>query len=202
MNWFDFLVGVFLIIALFKGYQKGFIMQLVGLATIIIAAIFGGKLAQLILPELNRMIDTSPNIALALSYVLAFVAIALVVFLIGRVVQKFISVVQLSFINRVLGGVVALVSTMLVLSIVLNIVLILDVNETVIKKEIKESSFFFERVEAVVPAIVPYLNQEVLENVPEKYREEIERKSDSLLQFSPNPTKIDSTYQQRYFDID
>ncbi len=192
MNWFDLTVGILLLIAFINGYRKGLIMQLVGLATIILAAIFGGRLAQTILPEINRLVDLSPEAARVLSFILAFVAIALVLSLVGRILQRFIDIVFLSFINRVLGAVIAVGTMMVFLSILLNLVLMLDHNEQVINEKTKEESFFFERVEAVIPAIVPYLEPEIwYEIVPEKYREEIEKKSDP----------IDSTYQQRHFNV-
>lgn len=203
MNWIDLTAGVFLLIALFNGYRKGLVMQIVGLTTVILAAIFGGRLAELILPELNRLIDISPNVAHVLSYIFAFVAIAIVIFLIGKMIHKFINAVQLTFINRLLGGIVAMGTTMLFLSILLNLVLMLDPEERLIKKETKETSFFFERIESVVPAMVPYLNKEIWNQyIPEKYRKVIDEKSDSLKQYAPNNIQIDSTYQQKYFEID
>ena len=48
MNWFDILIGILLLLAVVNGYRKGLIMQLVGLATLILAAIFGGRLAEII----------------------------------------------------------------------------------------------------------------------------------------------------------
>lgn len=202
LNWFDTVIGILLLIAMINGYRKGLIMQLVGLTTIVLAAIFGGRLAEIILPEISGLINLSSEAARVLSFILAFALIAIVLSLVGRLLQKFIDVVLLSFINRILGAVIAAGTMMLFLSIVLNLVLMLDTNEVVIKKEIREGSFFFERVEAVVPAIIPYLNQEFwYENVPEKYREEIEHKSDSIYQSFPGSNPIDSTYQQRHFDV-
>jgi len=134
--------------------------------------------------------------------VLAFAAIAILLSLIGRLLQKFIDVVMLSFVNRLLGAIIAAGTMMLFLSILLHLVLMLDKEEVVLKKEIREASFFFERVEAVVPAIVPYLGQEFWDDyVPERYREEIEMKSDSIYQSSPGNNAVDSIYQKRYFDI-
>src|SRR5690554_2015424 len=202
MNWFDILIGILLLIALINGYRKGLIMQLVGLATIVLASIFGGRLAERILPEITGLTNLSPEAARVLSFILAFALIAIVLSLIGRLLQKFIDVVLLSFFNRLMGAVIATGTMMLFLSIILNLVLMLDKNEVVIRKEIREDSFFFERVEAVVLAMIPYLNQEFWdEYVPEKYREEIEKKSDSIYQPLPGGERIDSTYQQRYFDV-
>ncbi len=203
MNWFDILVGILLLIAFINGYRKGLIMQLVGLATIILAAIFGGRLAEKILPDIHRLLEFSPNAARVLSFVLAFALIAIVLSLIGRLLQKFIDVVLLSFVNRLLGSVVAMATMMLFLSILLNLVLMLDRDETVIDRKTRQESFFFERVEAVIPAIIPYLNKEYWEEyIPRNYREEIERKSDSIYQSLPEGSQIDSAYQQRHFKVD
>lgn len=193
MNWFDLTVGILLLIAFINGYRKGLIMQLVGLATIILAAIFGGRIALTILPEINRVTNLSPEMARVLAFILVFVAIAIVLSLIGRLIQRFIDIVLLSFVNRVLGAIIAAGTMMVFLSIILNLILMLDPNENVISKKIKEDSFFFERVEAVVPAIVPYLQPQLWDEIiPEKYREEIEKKG---------VPAIDSTYQQLHFNV-
>lgn len=203
MNWFDILISVLLLIAFINGYRRGLIMQLVGLATIVLAAIFGGKLAATILPELNRLINLAPDVARVLSFVLAFALIAVGISLIGRLLERFINVVFLSFINRVIGAIVAVGTMMVFLSVLLNLVLMLDQKDTLISREVKEDSFFFHRVEAVVPAIVPYLNKEFWEEyVPEKYREEIENKPDSIYKALPSGAPIDSLFQQRHFNVD
>lgn len=203
MNWFDLVTLILLLIALLKGYRKGFIMQLVGLAVIVLAAIFGGNLAATILPEIDRFLDISPDLARVLSFLIAFGLIAVVISIIGRLIQKFVEVVFLNFINRLLGSIIAVGTMMVVLSIILNLVLMLDKSENIITKEIKQDSFFFERVKAVVPAVVPYLNKEYWEEyIPENYRKEIENNSDSLLNNTPGLYNIDSTFQQQHFKLD
>ncbi|RNC66894.1 CvpA family protein [Proteiniphilum sp. X52] len=192
MNWFDLTVGILLLIAFIHGYRKGLIMQVVGLATLVLAAIFGGRLAGTILPEINRLIDLSPQAARVLSFILAFAAIAIALSLVGRILQRFIGIIFLSLINRLLGAVIATGTMMVFLSIILNLALMLDHNGQLINKKTKEESFFFNRVEAVIPAIVPYLQPQLWEEIiPEKYREEIEKKSEP----------IDSAYPQLHFNI-
>lgn len=203
MNWFDLTILIFMLIALVKGYRKGVIMQLVGLAVIVIAAVFGGKLAATILPEINRLLDISPNFARVLSFVISFGLIAVVVSLIGTIIQKFVDIIFLSFLNRILGSVVSVATMMIGLSIILNLILMFDKSENIITTNIRGESFFFERVEIVVPAIVPYLNKDFWEeHIPENYRKEIEDKSDNLLDNMPSIINIDSTFQRQHFNID
>lgn len=196
MNWFDLVILFLLLIALVNGYRKGLVQQLVGLAIILLSAIFGGRLASYILPELYRFLELSPDLARVLSFVLAFAIIAIVISLIGKIIQKLLSVILLSTVNRILGSIIAVGTLMFILSITLNLVLVLDKNETLISEEIKRDSFFFERVEAIVPAVVPYLNKELWEFVPKNYREEIENKSDSIFQNTPKTKDIEIQFSK------
>ena len=203
MNWFDLIAGILLLIAVVNGYRKGLIMQLIGLAILVISAIFGGRVAQNILPHIAEWGNISPEAARVLSFILAFSAIAVGLTLVGRLLQKFIDVVLLSFINRLAGAAIAAGTMMLFLSILLNLILLLDKNESIITPDIKKESFFFKRIEVVVPAIVPHLKKEFWdEYIPERYREEVEKKSDSLYNSFPEKSiSVDSNYQKQYFDV-
>ena len=202
LNWFDLIVLILLLIAFVNGYRKGLVMMLAGLATVILAAIFGGKLAVRILPELQKLFDMSPQLANVLSYVAAFLAIAVVLGLVAALVQKIFETVNLNFVNRLLGSVVSVATTTIVLSILLNLVLMLDSGERMIKPDVKEKSFFYERIQAVVPAIVPYLDKKMWEEfVPEKYRKQIESyDGEQLVPGTGNP--VDSAFQRKYFETD
>lgn len=173
MNWFDIIIGIFLLLALINGYRKGLIMQLIGLAIILLAVIFGGKLAGLIMPELYRIFNFSPEMLHVLSYIVAFAAIALVATLVGQIIERIVDFVFLGFFNRLLGSITAMATTMVILSLLLNLVLILDKEDQIIGRGIEDESFFFGRVQAVVPAIVPFLNKETWEeHLPERIRNE------------------------------
>ena len=161
MNWFDLTVGIALILAIINGFRKGLVMQLAGLAIVILSAVFGGKLAKSILPWITETFEIEFNFAIVISYILAFLGIYLVIVVLGKLIQGVLKVVNLNIINRLLGAVIAMGTMMVVLSILLNLILMIDKNEMIIKKDIKENSFFYERVEAVIPAIVPYLNKDV-----------------------------------------
>ncbi|HHT30601.1 MULTISPECIES: CvpA family protein [Petrimonas] len=202
LNWFDLIVLISLLAAFVDGYRKGLIMMLVGLATVVLAAVFAGRVAVNIKPHLEGVVDLSPQALHVLSYALAFLAIAAVVSLAGMVIQKLFESVNLNFINRLAGSVVSIGTTAVVLSILLNLVLMLDVNERLIKPQIKRESFFYDRIRVVVPAIVPYLDKEIWEEyVPEKYRKQVgEAGNGSDNQQDGQP--IDSDFQKRYFATD
>ena len=112
-NWFDLTVGILLLLAVINGYRKGLIMQLVGLAILVLSAIFGGRVAEMILPHLTGWINLSPEAARVLSFLLAFAAIAIALTLVGKLIQRFFDLVLLSFLNRLIGAVIAAGTMML-----------------------------------------------------------------------------------------
>jgi membrane protein required for colicin V production len=173
MNWFDITIGILLLLAFINGYRKGLVMQLIGLAGILMAVIFGGKFANIILPYLDRVFDLSPQTLHVLSYVIAFVAILLIAALVGQIIERIVDIIFLDFFNRLFGGIIGIATTVIILSLLLNLLLTFDKDERIISAKIKNNSFFFERIEPVVPAIVPYLNKELWnEYIPERYKKE------------------------------
>lgn len=194
-NWFDIIVLVILVIAFFKGIKKGVIRMLVELSIIVVATIFGGKLASNILPELEKITNLSDQWTSVVSYVIAFAIIAVALTLIGSIIQKLINLVSLTFINRIAGGIISMSISVILISILINIILIIDINKDIFKPDMISKSFFFDRVQSVVPAITPYLDNEEIEKIiPEKYIREIEH--------SNSNGKIDSTFQRQYFETD
>jgi membrane protein required for colicin V production len=92
---------------------------------------------------------------------------------------------------------------MVFLSIILNLILLLDNDEVVISQKVRQESFFYERVEAVIPAIIPYLKKELWEDyIPHPYRKDLEKKTDSTDFYLPTSVVIDSIYQQQHFNVD
>ncbi len=71
MNWFDLTIGIILLVAFINGYRKGFVMQVIGFATVVLAAIFGGRIAEKILPEVINISNLSTDAAKVLSFILA-----------------------------------------------------------------------------------------------------------------------------------
>lgn len=191
LNWFDIVVAIVLILAFFNGMQKGLVMQLVSLVGLILAVFFAGQLAKNILPWLMEVVQLSSNVAPVVAYIVAFALIMVVVSLIGNLIQKFMEAVHINFLNKLLGGVIALGISMVILSLILNLVLMLDTKERIIKQETKENSFFYNRVQMVIPAIVPYLNSDIWEEyVPKKYRDQIEQENPEIEENQPDSTGI------------
>ncbi len=168
--------------------------MIIELAIIISAAIFGGHFAARILPELQNTTNLSPQWASVVSYVISFLFIAIVLSLIGKFIQRLFDFANLSFVNRIVGAIISIGIGMVILSIILNITLVLDRNNNIIKEKTAKESFFYDRVKSVVPAIIPYLKFEDINSIiPDEYIDKIDEIKKEI---------IDSEYQEKYFKVD
>lgn len=172
MSWFDIIVSIILLLGFVKGAQKGLVMQLAGLVAIIIAAIFAGKAAKIILPFLLNNTNISISVATVISYISTFTAIVFAVRFVGKMLHGLFEAIHINFLNKILGAIIGVASTMIVLSILLNLAIMLDPKEELITRNIKSETYFYSKIQVVVPAIVPYLKKDLLEQyIPEQLKD-------------------------------
>jgi membrane protein required for colicin V production len=171
LNWFDIFMAIALIVAFASGFRQGLIRQLINFVGPIFAIVFAGQLAKIILPWFLQITKMSHNIVSVISYLSAFAIIMAIISLCGSVIHKLVTIVHLGFFNKLLGSVVSIGIAAVILSLILNMLLILDPKEKIIKKETKQNSFFYKRIQIVVPTFAPYINGEVWKQyIPGEYK--------------------------------
>lgn len=163
MSWFDLITALLLLAFFVRGIRKGVVMQLAGFAAIILGAIFAGKAAEVIEPFLMDTVNISHHVGVVISYIIAFLAIIFGVRLIGKMLHGLFKTLHISILNKVLGAIVSVVSGMVILSIFLNLTTLIDPKEEIITSKIKSETYFYPKIQVLVPLIVPYLNREMLE---------------------------------------
>ena len=191
MSWFDIIVFLVLLGAFIKGMRKGLAMQIAGLAAIVIGAIFAGKAANIILPYLLEIINISSNVAVMLSYAIAFIIIVVGIKIIGRMLHNLFEALYISFLNKILGAALGVVSASLVLSILVNLAVILDTEQDIITERIKTETFFYSKIQKVAPIIVPYLKEEIWEK---HIQERIQKDDEKYVNEESNPISRSSSH--------
>jgi membrane protein required for colicin V production len=155
VNWLDIILAGLAAAGFFKGYSDGFIRQGVMLAALLAAVYLCSKVATS-LREYVLQTGWFPEYAVtAASYVLAFVLIAGIIMLAGEIVHRMVDVTPLSLINRLAGGAFALIITVVLLSLTLNMLEGLDRRSTLLPNETKVESRLYLYVKDLIPAIYP-----------------------------------------------
>lgn len=179
LNWFDIVVAITLIISFVNGMQKGLVLQLFNLAGLLIAIVFAGQAAKHILPWVLDVTGLALNVASMLSYIISFGLIMVIAGLLGTVINNFLKAINLNFLNKLLGGAASIAISIILLSLVLNLILMIDTEHKIIKNEIRENSYSYERIRVVAPLIAPYLDKDIWEEHIPELKEKINKKKES-----------------------
>jgi membrane protein required for colicin V production len=154
MNWLDLLLVLILAMALFKGFQRGFIIEVAALMALVggiwIAARHGGRLGTLVGLEEDQQ---------AIAFLLTFLAVLLVVHLVARLLTTLIDLALLGLPNKLAGAVFGVVRTAFVLSVMLNILLALS-SGSMPSEDAREGSALHAPIRAFAPFVIPELGEQ------------------------------------------
>lgn len=143
-NVLDIILALPLIYGFIRGFMNGFIRELAGIAAILAGALtakfFAADFSYMIL----EVMTISVRAAGALSYLMLFAGVALLVKALSRTATRFLSKVSLGWLNKLFGGLFGLSKWALVLSGLLNLCLFLDTYVTIIKPEARQSSVLYK----------------------------------------------------------
>ena len=99
----DIIFLVMMLIAVFKGYSKGFIVALFSIAGFIIGLAAALKLSAFVAEKLSGTFNASGKWLSVLSFLLVFIGVVLLVRLGAKLLQSSIEMVMLGWVNRIAG---------------------------------------------------------------------------------------------------
>lgn len=165
MNLLDIIFLVPLAWFAYKGFQKGFIIELCSLIALILGIYFAINFSNYAADLLVSNFDIGAKYLSITAFVITFIAIVIGVFFIGKILEKFIDILMLGFINQIAGAAFGILKAAFLISIILWIINSFDFTNTIIKSEQKANSVLYEQLEQFAPTLVPKLNVDKLESL-------------------------------------
>jgi membrane protein required for colicin V production len=157
MNYIDLFVIVLLAYAVFKGVTTGLMLQASSLAALVLGIFAAVKLSGLTAELLSDRIDVNEELLFLISLAITFIAVFIVVNLIGHALDKFLKMIQLSFLNKFLGIIFSTFKMAVILGIIFAFADRLDYKTSFLPEGTKERSFFFVPLASVARGIFPGL---------------------------------------------
>jgi Uncharacterized membrane protein, required for colicin V production len=163
MSWLDLLIIILIGLGLIKGLFDGVIKQVISFLSLIFAIFFTGKGVALIRKHiflsLNSVEDIPEYILIPVCYLLTFSLISGGFWFVGKMIHKTIKKTPLSSFNSLLGGLLGGAQVLLLLSLMFNLMNVLDRDSRIVNKQIKEDSVLFTKVKAVIPELYPHVKE-------------------------------------------
>lgn len=171
---FDIIFIIIFIWACYKGFTKGLIYQLATL-TALILGIFGAvKLSAYLTPILTEKFNMEGNYLPLLSFAIIFIAIVIIVHLIGKLLEKIVEAVALGFLNRLFGAIFSSAKAAFLISVSLVILNTIDSHSPFLPKTQIDHSIMYKPLSKLAPLIFPYLNfgvhPEIIEESEPQYQ--------------------------------
>jgi membrane protein required for colicin V production len=169
MNTVDLVFAILLLWAAYRGFTKGFIVQLATLAALLLgilgAVMFSDFTSELII----KKFEVSGQYLPILSFAVTFIAIVIAVHLLAKMLNKLIDAIALGIVNRLLGVLFSILKTAFIVSIILVLINKADNKFNFIPDDTKENSILYKPLSNFAPMIFPYLN---FEKIKEKIEDE------------------------------
>ncbi len=157
MNYFDFIFIVPLLWGAYKGFSKGFIIEIASLIALGLGVFGGLKFSYLSAEYLSQLFDISPKLMPLISFSLTFILIVMVVFLLAKLLQGILKKAALGTLNRLIGLLFGVLKFAFILSVFLNLLNVFNNEVEVLTPDKKEASFLYKPIENFAPLVIPGL---------------------------------------------
>lgn len=167
MNIIDLVIGLLLLIALFNGWRRGFIMQACSLVAIVAAIFLAAEFGEAVGTALNL----SPSLRSVGGFAVVLVVALIAISILSRVVRGLLHWVGLGIFDNLLGVVIAVAKYMLVVSALLMVLDKFNLEKRLFSEETIATSRTYRPVKELAGKVLPFLEQ-VMDGVDDIKKEE------------------------------
>lgn len=155
VNFLDLLIAIPLGYLIFKGYKRGLIFELASLVGVVAGSILAVRLAH----WFSDLVGLDGSNALLISFFVLFVAVLVLALLLGKLVEKFVKLIHVGFLNNLAGAVLGMIKGVCIVGVLLYYVAVIDLSERVLSKDIKQASMLYRPVERTGKRLVGKMGQ-------------------------------------------
>lgn len=135
MTFIDIVILIVLAAGFVVGLIKGVVKQAFGLGGLVAGLVLGAFFCHPVATLLVNSINISEKSAAVASFILILILVPLVFNLLGLMLSKFVKIVQLGFLDRILGGLVGLLAYLTVLGLMIQLLEITGLSSSIRDKE-------------------------------------------------------------------
>ncbi len=158
MNTIDLVFAILLLWAAYRGFTKGFIVQLATLAALLLGILGAVMFSDFTSGLIIKKFEVSGQYLPIISFAITFIAIVVAVHLLAKALNKLIDAIALGIVNRLLGVLFSVLKIAFIISIILVLINKADSRYNFIPDETKEKSMLYKPLSNFAPMIFPYLN--------------------------------------------
>lgn len=154
MSYLDLFFGMAIAWGAYSGFSKGLIKELASILGVIIGVFLAKNYYPYLDIKLKPIFESEAGFISILSAILIFLLTIMVFKIIAKFLTKFLKIIALGLLNRIIGSVFGIFKTVLLLCILVFIFSNINNVTGIIKAEKLSQSFFYSKVEKINSLII------------------------------------------------
>jgi membrane protein required for colicin V production len=163
---FDIIFIIVFCWAAFRGFTKGFIVQIASLAALIIGILGAIKFSSFLCEILKARFNWHTEYLPIFSFAIIFIAIVVLVHILAKLLEKLADLTALSFINQLLGAIFSMIKYALIISVFLVLLNSLNSKTKFLPEKQIKSSVLYAPISILAPLFYPYLRYNFFPHQP------------------------------------
>lgn len=155
----DIILAICLSAALIQGIIKGFTEQVIALVAIIAGTWTAYKFTGLVCSMVQPYLNMSDRILHVIVFILMIVAVILVLHLLGKIIKASIDFVMLGWLDKLLGGIFAVLKAALILGILIILFNTLNSAFNIVPESAIDDSVLYRTLKRVAYTVFPYFKE-------------------------------------------
>ena len=162
MNFIDLLILVPLLLAAWKGFKRGFIIEIFIVLALLVGIYCGIHFSDYTSDLIKDKLNVSSIYLPLISFALTFTVIAVGIYFIGKMLEKGIKIAQLSLLNKLGGVFFSVVKTLYFMSTLFLLIASAQEKTEIIPTATLNESLLYTPVSKLSLATIPYLKESKL----------------------------------------
>lgn len=158
----DIVLSLPLVYAAWKGFNKGFIIEIFGLLALGVGIYGSIHFSDITAEWLREQFDMKSKYLPIISFSLTFIALVIGVHLLGKMIEKAAHLASLKLVNKVFGAVFSVLKIGLIISVILVVLKSVDEKAEFLPKEELKKSMLFEPMHNFVVWLIPAIEDSEL----------------------------------------
>ena len=158
MNLLDIILLILFIPAIIRGISKGFIEQIIAMASLFLSAWLAYLFSNTVSGWLGQYVsNVSPQVLYVISFVVIIIVTVALLHLLARLLSNIIKTISLGWLNALLGVALSIVNTILILGIIIMAFKSFNESTLHLSTELLDSSVVYKAISAVTDVLFPYI---------------------------------------------
>jgi membrane protein required for colicin V production len=183
--WLDIILVIPLLWMAYKGFSRGFIMEVTRLLALVAGVYLAARFATLMADYLYKNTSLTNEFLPIIAFALILVGVILLVYLFGKMLEGMLKMASLGWADKAAGAFFGIARGVFLLSLLLMLLNRFSLLDGFEKSEGAEKSFLYRPIQAFAPFLLPILEDVDKDSVVDRMKRGVDKAEETLRDLIP-----------------